>query len=435
MSISTVSEEERAGESIEDNPFAIAERQLRKAARYLELDDSCYQMLSTPMRELSFTIPVKLDEGDTKVFRGFRVQYNDALGPTKGGIRFHPDETIDTVRALAAWMTWKTSLLELPYGGGKGGVICDPEKMSDDELERLSRGYIRALTDFIGPDRDIPAPDVNTNARTTACMMDEFSKLKGYNAPGVITGKPVSLGGSLGRDDATARGGMYVLREFAKERGIDLQNSTVAIQGYGSVGSFAHKLLEEMFGANIVAVGDAGGAIYRETGLAFEEVSEHLKRPGMFSKHIPDTSFLGQGKEGNDKLLELPVDILIPAAIENAITAENAPDIQANTILELANGPTSPGAEEILSEREIIVVPDILANAGGVTVSYFEWSQNLSGYYWSLQDVHEKLDKKMTAAFHKVHELHLQEDISLRLAAYVTAVGRIVEVMKTRGWV
>ena len=417
------------------NPFKIAQAQLDEAAEYLKLDPATHSLLREPMRELHVLIPVRMDSGEVKVFKGFRVQYNDARGPTKGGIRFHPEETIDTVRALAAWMTWKTSLLDLPYGGAKGGVICNPEEMSKRELEMLSRGYIRALGEFIGPEKDIPAPDVNTNPQIMAWMMDEFSKLRGYNTPGVITGKPIPLGGSLGRLDATARGGMYVLREAAKLMGIDLKNAKVAIQGYGNVGSFAHKLVNEMFGAKVIGIGDIEGAIYCEDGFDYNTISKNMKKPGIVPKDLPGSKFLGKGAEGNKELLELPVDILIPAAIEDVITKDNAPRIKAKIILELANGPTTPEADEILHNSGKFVIPDFLANAGGVTVSYFEWIQNITGHYWSLEEVHERLDKKMTKAFNDVYALYKEKKVHQRLAAYFVAVQRVVEAMKLRGWV
>jgi len=417
------------------NPFKIAQAQLDEAAKYLKLDPATHSLLREPMRELHVLIPVRMDSGEVKVFKGFRVQYNDARGPTKGGIRFHPEETIDTVRALAAWMTWKTSLLDLPYGGAKGGVICNPEEMSKRELEMLSRGYIRALGEFIGPEKDIPAPDVNTNPQIMAWMMDEFSKLRGYNTPGVITGKPIPLGGSLGRLDATARGGMYVLREAAKLMGIDLKNAKVAIQGYGNVGSFAHKLVNEMFGAKVIGIGDIEGAIYCEDGFDYDTISKNMKKPGIVPKDLPGLKFLGKGAEGNMELLELPVDILIPAAIEDVITKDNAPRIKAKIILELANGPTTPEADEILHNSGKFVIPDFLANAGGVTVSYFEWVQNITGHYWSLEEVHERLDKKMTKAFNDVYALYKEKKVHPRLAAYFVAVQRVVEAMKLRGWV
>ncbi len=419
----------------EENPFDVARKQLDEVASLMELEKPVYELLKKPMKELHFTIPVKMDSGTTEVFDGYRVQYNSALGPTKGGIRFHPGETVDTIRALAAWMTWKCALLDLPYGGAKGGVVCNPQDMSDAELDRLSRGYIRELSSFIGPNKDIPAPDVNTNQEIIASMMDEFSKLKDYSCPGVITGKPVSVGGSIGRDDATARGGMYVLRNFAQKAGSSLQDATVAIQGYGNVGSHAHRLIEDMFGAKVVALGDAEGAIYSGNGLSYEQISGSMENPGVFSKEVEGTELLGYGNEGNEKLLELPVDILVPAAIENVITEENADEIEADVILELANGPITPEADHILKDSGTLIIPDFLANAGGVTVSYFEWVQNQTGYYWDVETVHERLDKKMTAAFNEVYEMSADRDLTYRQAAYVVAVKRVVEAIKFRNWV
>jgi glutamate dehydrogenase (NAD(P)+) len=416
------------------NPFEIAQKQLDEAAEHLKLDHATHMMLREPMRELHVLIPVRMDSGEVKVFKGFRVQYNDAKGPTKGGIRFHPEETIDTVRALAAWMTWKTALLDLPYGGGKGGVICNPKEMSETEKERLARGYIRALGEFIGPEKDIPAPDVYTDPQIMAWMMDEFSKLRGYNTPGVITGKPIPLGGSLGRMDATARGGMYTLREAAKVKGVNLKDATVAIQGYGNAGQFAHKLVCEMFGAKVVAVSDTKGAIYSKDGLDFEKVLEHKKRTGSVVE-FPGSDLIGRGEDGNRELLELDVDILIPAAIEDVITEENAGRIKGKIIVELANGPTTPEADHILHKNGKFVIPDFLANAGGVTVSYLEWVQNITGYYWPIERVYEELDRKMTKAFNDMYERYETHKVHPRLAAYLVAINRVVEAMKLRGWV
>ena len=416
------------------NPFKIAQEQLDQAAEMLKLDKATHEMLRWPMRELHVSIPIKMDDGTFKVFKGFRVQYNDSRGPTKGGIRWHPNETIDTVRALAAWMTWKTAVVDIPYGGSKGGIICNPQKMSDGEKERLARGYIRALGRFIGPEKDIPAPDVYTTSQIMAWMMDEYSKIVGYNTPGMITGKPIAVGGSLGRGDATARGGMFVLREAAKVRGINLKETTVAIQGYGKVGSFAHKLVNELFGAKVVGIGDVEGALYCENGFNYNTISKNMKEVGIIPKDLPGSKFLGKGREGNNKLLELPVDILIPAAIENVITKENAAKIKAKIILELANGPTTPEADKILHSNNKFVVPDFLANAGGVTVSYFEWVQNINGYYWTEEEVYQKLDRKMTKAFYDVYNMREEKKIHTRTAAYLVSVSRVVKAMKLRGW-
>ncbi|MFP4589021.1 MAG: Glu/Leu/Phe/Val family dehydrogenase [Candidatus Bipolaricaulota bacterium] len=433
-STATISKKDEVVEKSVD-PFDVVCQQLEEVAELMDLKPVVYELLSKPMREVDITIPVKMDSGKTKTFQGFRVQYNNVLGPSKGGLRFHPEESRQTVRALAAWMTWKTALLDLPYGGAKGGVVCDPASLSKSELERLSRAYIRSLRSFLGPKKDIPAPDVNTNAQIIAWMMDEYSNLTGSYDPGIITGKPVSVGGSVGRDDATARGGMYVLREFANEIGKDLRDATVAIQGYGKVGSFAHKLVQELFQAKVVALGDVQGAVYNENGLDYESIALEMEEPGIIPKESVEGEWLGDGEKGNNELLCLPVDIVIPAAIENVITADNAPDVKSDIVLELANGPTTPAADEVLEESNQLVIPDFLANAGGVTVSYFEWTQNRAGYYWGLDEVHQKLDRKMTKAFQEVYGLARQRKVSHRKAAYIVAIRRLAEAMKMRGWV
>lgn len=411
------------------NPFEIAQQQLDAAAKVLKLDATTHEMLRWPMRELRVSIPVKMDNGKFKVFHGFRVQYNDSRGPTKGGIRWHPAETIDTVRALAAWMTWKTAVVDIPYGGSKGGIICNPKEMSDAEKEKLARGYIRALGRFIGPEKDIPAPDVYTTPQMMAWMMDEYSKITGYNTPGVITGKPLSVGGSLGRGDATAKGGMYCLREAAKVIGLNLKGATVAIQGYGNAGSFAHELVEDMFGCKVVAVSDSKGGIYNKNGFKYKDVMAVKTKTGSV------VNYKDADKITNEKLLELKVDVLIPAALENVITEKNANKVKGKIIVELANGPTTPKADDILYKNGNYVIPDFLANAGGVTVSYFEWVQNINGYYWTLDEVYDRLDKKMTKAFHDVHEMREKKKVHTRLAAYLVSVQRVVEAMKIRGWV
>jgi len=415
------------------NPFAIAQRQLAMAAEVMGLDDTTHQFLRWPMREFHVRFPVKMDDGTTRVFEGFRVQYNDARGPTKGGLRFHPDETFDTVRALAAWMTWKCAVVDIPLGGGKGGVICNPKEMSQGELERLSRGYIRALGHYIGPQVDIPAPDVYTNPQIMAWMMDEYEKLMGYHAPGVITGKPIPLGGSEGRGDATARGGMYCIREAAQVLGIDLGQATVAVQGYGNAGQFAHKLCSELFGAKIVAVSDSKGGLYCADGLDFSEVSAHKEQTGTVVSYENAEGTCQQ--ISNAELLALDVDVLIPAALEGMIRADNAGEVQAKIVAELANGPTTPDADQILHKNHVFVIPDFLCNAGGVTVSYFEQVQNAYGFYWDVDMVYQRLDQKMTAAFSAVHQTAQRFGIDNRVAAYVVAVARVAEACKLRGWV
>jgi len=413
----------------ERNPFAIAQQQLDEAADIMGLDAATHELLRWPLRELHVTLPVHMDDGSVQVFRGFRVQYNDALGPTKGGLRFHPEETINTVRALAAWMTWKTAVADLPLGGGKGGVVCNPKEMSQTELERLSRAYIRQVGRIIGEETDVPAPDVYTNPQIMAWMMDEYSFMRGHNVPGVITGKPIPLGGSRGRGDATARGGMYTIREAGEALGIDLDGATAAIQGYGNAGHFGHLLGEELLGLNVVAVSDSSGGIYNPDGLDHEAVLSHKQETGTVA------DFPGAKNITNDELLELDVTVLIPAALENQLTGANAGNVKARIVAEFANGPTTPEADDILYENGIYVIPDFLCNAGGVTVSYFEQVQNAYDYYWDLETVHERLDKKMTAAFHAVHDTAQQHNVKNRMGAYVVAVGRVAEVCKLRGWV
>ena len=411
------------------NSFKIAQAQLDQAAEILGLDSATHALLREPMREFHVTIPVRMDDGSVKVFKGFRVQYNDARGPTKGGLRFHPDETIDTVRALAAWMTWKTAVVDIPLGGGKGGIICNPKEMSRGELERLSRGYIRAIGHYIGTEVDIPAPDVYTTPQIMAWMMDEYSKMVGYNVPGMITGKPIPLGGSAGRGDATARGGMYTIREAVKILGLELEGATVAVQGYGNAGHFAHKLVTEMFGCKVVAVSDSRGGIYNPDGLDFGAVTAHKKNTRSV------VNFAGTKNISNEELLELDVDILVPAALENQIGDWNAANIKAKIVAELANGPTTPEADDILHKNGVFVIPDFLCNAGGVTVSYFEQVQNAYDFYWEEDEVYEKLDKKMTAAFHAVYNAAQKYNVHNRMGAYAVAVARVAEVVKLRGWV
>ena len=411
------------------NPFEIAQAQLDKAASKLKMDPAVHAVLREPLRELHVSLPVKMDDGSVRVFKGFRVQYNDARGPNKGGIRFHPDETIDTVRALAAWMTWKCAVVDIPLGGGKGGVICNPKEMSEMELERLSRAYIGQVGRILGPEKDIPAPDVYTTPQIMAWMMDEFSKITGYNSPGVITGKPLALGGSEGRGDATARGGAYTVREAAKHLNIDLTKATVAIQGFGNAGQYAATLFAELLGCKIVAVSDTKGGIYSEDGIDPEAVVKHKLATGSV------IGFPGTRPLSNADLLELSVDVLVPSALEGVITGDNAGNVHAKIICELANGPTSPEADEILWANNVFVIPDFLANAGGVTVSYFEWVQNVIGYYWEEEDVYEKLDKKMTRAFNDVLAMSLDYKVDMRVAAYMVSIQRVAEAMRLRGWV
>jgi len=408
------------------NPFEIAQRQLDTAAAKLDLNPDVHALLREPMRILEVHFPVRMDDGSVRTFNGYRVQYNDALGPTKGGLRFHPDETIDTVKALAAWMTWKTAVVDIPYGGGKGGVVCNPKDLSRGEIERVARGYVRAIGRFIGPERDIPAPDVYTNPQTMAWMMDEYSKISGYNTPGVITGKPIPLGGSLGRGDATARGTVYCVIEAAKVLGIDLSKATVAVQGYGNAGYYSAKLMQELAGSKVVAITDSRGGVHVPEGISADEASEHKAKTGSV------TGFMGGRAITNEEILELEVDVLIPAAIENVLTDANAGNVKAKIVAEAANGPTTPEADAILRANGAYVIPDFLCNAGGVTVSYFEWVQNIGGYYWTLDEVHRRLKEKMVKAFHEVHSMSTTHDVDPRVAAYMVSVQRVAEAMLDR---
>jgi glutamate dehydrogenase (NAD(P)+) len=390
------------------NPFDIAQKQFDEAAALLQLDPALHEFLRWPMRELHVTLPVRMDDGATKIFHGFRVQYNDARGPTKGGIRYHPAETVDTVRALAAWMTWKTAVVDIPLGGAKGGIICNPKAMSPGEIERLSRAYVRQVGRLLGMEKDIPAPDVYTTPQIMAWMADEFAFLRGYNEFGVITGKPLALGGSAGRNDSTARGGVYCLREAGNALGLNLQGATTAIQGYGNAGSFAHKLGAEILGLKVVAVSDSRGGIYNPDGLVYEQVLAHKEQTGSV------VGFPGAQPISNEALLELEVMVLLPSALDN--------------------GPTTPEADKILHESGVYVIPDFLCNAGGVTVSYFEMVQNAYGYYWDEAMVYERLDKKLMAAFHTVHRTAQDYKVHNRLAAYLVAVSRVADAVRLRGW-
>ncbi len=409
------------------NPFEISQRQFDEAAEILDLEPGIRAMLREPMRELHFSIPVKMDSGETKVFRGFRVQYNDFRGPCKGGIRFHPDETVDTVRALAAWMTWKTAVVDIPLGGGKGGVICNPKEMSPRELEAVSRGFMRTAGHFISPWKDVPAPDVYTTPQVMAWMMDEYNTIHNGYFPGIITGKPLEIGGSQGRGDATARGCAYCTREASKVLGLgELEGKTVAVQGFGNAGFFYAKILSEEFGAKVVAVSDSRGGIHNAGGLNADEVAGFKRDTGTV------VGFPGSEKISNEAILELEVDILAPSALENVITSKNAGKIKAKISAENANGPTTPEADAILHEKGIHVIPDFLANAGGVTVSYFEQVQNATNFYWEPEEVRERLDKKMTKAFHAVWDMSQKKKVHPRLGAYLVSVDRVAEAVRLR---
>ncbi|SHF26104.1 glutamate dehydrogenase [Seinonella peptonophila] len=409
------------------NPFLTAQKQIETAANKLQLPQHVIEILKRPMRVLKVTFPVKMDDGSMRVFEGFRSQHNDAVGPTKGGIRFHPSVTEDEVKALSMWMTFKCGVVGLPLGGGKGGVIVDPHTLSKGELERLSRAFFEAIAQIIGPDKDIPAPDVYTNAQIMGWMMDTFSRLQGSYSPGVITGKPLSIGGSKGRGEATARGVVITVVEAMKQLNKPLHEATVAIQGFGNAGRNVAAMLSSL-GSKIVAVSDSQGAIYDAQGLNLDRVMD-LKDHGSIrdygADHLIDPY----------ELLELDVDILVPAALENVITVENADRIQAKIVAEAANGPTLPEADDILFKKGILVIPDILANAGGVTVSYFEGVQNAMNYYWSEEEVNEKLEVMMIDAYYQVNELAKEYKTDLRTAAYMKSIKRIVEAMDARGWI
>jgi len=408
------------------NPFRISQIQFDIAAEYLKLDPGLRQVLRSPKRVLEVSIPTKMDNGQLKVFTGYRVQHNIARGPSKGGIRYHPNVTLDEVKALAAWMTWKTATVNIPYGGGKGGVICDPKRMSKGELERMTRRYASEILPIIGPERDIPAPDVYTDAQTMAWIMDTYSMTVGYSTLSVVTGKPISLGGSLGRNEATARGCLFVTEEACKAKKIPLRGATVAIQGFGNAGSVAARLFAEKK-AKIVAVSDSRGGVYNPRGIDPLKAIRYKERSGTV------VGMPGASRISNDDLLTLKCDILIPAALENVITLHNADQIKAKIIAEAANGPTTPHADEVLHRKGIFMLPDILANAGGVTVSYFEWAQDLQGYFWEENEVNARLEKVMKRAFADVYETMRKYHTHPRAAAYILAVGRVAEATLVRG--
>ncbi|HTT72553.1 MAG TPA: Glu/Leu/Phe/Val dehydrogenase [Thermoplasmata archaeon] len=409
------------------NAFETARRQVDIVADVLELDPGTREILKHPARELTVNFPVRMDGGDVRVFTGHRVQYNMARGPCKGGIRYHPQVTLDEVRALAAWMTWKCAVVNIPYGGAKGGIVCEPGTMSRPEVERLTRRYTTEIAPILGPERDIPAPDVNTDAQTMAWLLDTYSMQRGYSVPGVVTGKPISLGGSEGRAEATGRGCAYVIREAAKDLGLRLKDAPVAVQGFGNVGGAAATILHDEQGARIVALSDVRGGIARPDGLDPHAVEAHRRRTGSV------VGFPGARPISNETLLESDVDVLVPAALENQITAENADRIRAKIVGEGANGPTSPEADRILFERGITVLPDVLANAGGVTVSYFEWAQNVQGYYWPLAEVNARLERAMVQAYREVASVARGKELPPRTAAYVVAIQRVVDAMRVRG--
>ncbi|HZI93138.1 MAG TPA: Glu/Leu/Phe/Val dehydrogenase [Patescibacteria group bacterium] len=414
--------------AVEDlNPFHIAQNQFDTAAQYLKLKPWLREILIRPKRQLIVSIPTRMDDGGYKVFEGYRVQHSIARGPAKGGIRFHPTVTLDEVKALACWMTWKCATVGIPFGGAKGGVVCNPKEMSLGELERMTRRYTSEISFIIGPERDIPAPDVYTDAQTMAWIMDTYSMNAGATALGVVTGKPLSVGGSLGRHEATARGCSYIIREACKEMRINLRGATVAVQGYGNAGSIAARLLHAM-GARIIAVSDSRGGILNTNAGIVPERAEERKRKRGTVVGLPETE-----KISNADLLTLPCDILIPAALENQITVQNAHAIRARIVAEAANGPTTPAADRVLFKNGIKVLPDILANAGGVTVSYFEWVQGLQSFFWTEDEVNKKLESIMIRAYAEVQKRAREFNVDMRTAAYILAVGRVAETTLTRG--
>jgi glutamate dehydrogenase (NAD(P)+) len=411
------------------NSFHVAQRQISEACALLGLDEATTQLLLWPQREFKFTMPVRMDDGKTKVFHGYRIQYNSARGPAKGGIRFHPDETADTIRALACWMACKTAVLDLPLGGGKGGVVCDPKSMSEHELENLSRAYIRAAAAYLGQDKDIPAPDVYTNPQIMAWMMDEYETIMQKHHPGILTDKPTQMGGSEGRRDATARGGVIAVREACRWMGVD-PTGTFAIQGFGTAGQRVALLHPEILGGGrLVAVCDSRGGIENRDGFNPRELVSYKLKKGTVA------GFPGSKPVAREAVLEMDVDVLYPAAMENAITESNASSLKTEIVCELANGPTSPEADLILQKRGIHVIPDLLASAGGVTVSYFEMVQDSSSFFWDEKTVNRLLDEKMTRAYQTMHEAGREKGVHPRLAATVVGIARVAEACKLRGWI
>ena len=409
-----------------DGIFGAMLQEFEGAARLLGLDPGLWKILTTPKRQIIVSCPVVMDNGQVEVFTGYRVQYNVTLGPAKGGIRYHPDVSLDEVKALAAWMTWKCAVAGVPFGGGKGGVICDPTKMSKRELEALTRRYVAEIIDAIGPDKDVPAPDVNTNEQVMAWVMDTYSMHVGHTSTAVVTGKPIVMGGSLGRREATGRGVMITTREAAKHLGIDIQGATVAVQGFGNVGSVSADLLQRI-GAKIVAVTDWKGGVYNPKGLDVGKLIAYT------AEHTTVAGFPDAEPLATNKIFEMDVDILVPAALENQITKDNASRIKAKIIAEGANGPTTPEAHKHLYDRGVFVIPDILANAGGVTTSYFEWVQDRHGYFWEESEVNERLERKMQVAFDTVLGTSIKYNTDMRTAAYIVAINRVATVTKMRG--
>jgi glutamate dehydrogenase (NAD(P)+) len=408
------------------NPFEIAKQQFNIAADYLNLDASLRQVLQSPKRQLIVSIPVKMDGGDVKVFEGYRVQHNIARGPAKGGIRYHPNVTLDEVKALAAWMTWKCATVGIPYGGGKGGVICDPKSLSQNELERLTRRYAFEIAPIIGPDRDIPAPDVYTDQQTMAWIMDTISMVRGHTELGVVTGKPISLGGSQGRTEATARGCLYALREACRVKNIPLKGARVSVHGFGNAGAHIARLVA-LDGAKVVAACDSKSGIFADGGIDVPAALEHKAQTTSLA------GVKGTKEIATDDVLTVDCDILLPAALENAITLNNVGNVKAKIIAELANGPTTPGADRVLADAGTMLIPDILANAGGVTVSYYEWVQDQYSFFWSEKQINDTLEQTICNSFKDVHETAKKYDTDMRTGAYILAVDRVAEATKVRG--
>jgi glutamate dehydrogenase (NAD(P)+) len=408
------------------NPFEIAKQQFNRAADYLELGESMRHVLQNAKRQLIVSIPVKMDGGEVQVFEGYRVQHNIARGPAKGGVRYHPNVTLDEVKALASWMTWKCATVGIPYGGGKGGVICDPKSLSTNELERLTRRYAFEIAPIIGPDRDIPAPDVYTDEQTMAWIMDTISMVRGHTELGVVTGKPVSLGGSLGRKEATARGCLYALREACKVKGINLNGARVAVHGFGNAGANIARMVAED-GARVVAACDSKAGIYAENGIDVPAALKHKAATGSLAG-LPGTKEIA-----SEEIVTVDCDILLPAALENAITLTNVGRVKAKIIAELANGPTTPGADRVLADKDVFLVPDILANAGGVTVSYYEWVQDQYSFFWSERQINDTLEQTMQSAFKAVHDTAQRYSTDMRTGAYILAVARVAEATSVRG--
>ncbi|MFD2640328.1 Glu/Leu/Phe/Val family dehydrogenase [Piscibacillus salipiscarius] len=419
---------DKQADSHESNDILVSTQEvIKNALNKLGYPDEAYELMKEPVRMMIVRIPVRMDDGKIKIFTGYRAQHNDAVGPTKGGVRFHPNVTENEVRALSIWMSLKAGIVDLPYGGGKGGIICDPRKMSFRELEALSRGYVRAISQIVGPTKDIPAPDVFTNSQIMAWMMDEYSRIDEFNNPGFITGKPIVLGGSHGRESATAKGVTICIEEACKKRGIDIKGARVIVQGFGNAGSFLAKFMYDM-GAKVIAISDAEGALHDPDGLDIDYLLDRRDSFGTVTNLFEDTIT-------NEEMLELDTDILVPAAIENQITKNNAHNIKASIVVEAANGPTTLEATKILTERDVLIVPDVLASSGGVTVSYFEWVQNNQGYYWKEEEVQEKLREVLVKAFNNVYTTSQNRQIDMRLAAYMVGVRKMTEAARFRGWI